>query len=52
MNWLAQLGIFILILAALKYLLGLPISIVGSLVLSVVVTLVFAGISSLSRRDV
>ncbi|MGE0494523.1 MAG: hypothetical protein AB7S38_35265 [Vulcanimicrobiota bacterium] len=51
MNWLAQLGIFILVLAALKYLLGLPISIVGSLVLTVLLTLVFAGISSFSRRD-
>lgn len=40
MSLLKQLLIFIAILAGLKYFLGLPISIVGSLVLTVVVTLV------------
>lgn len=49
MNAATQMFVFIAILAVLKYLFGVPISIVGSLLLTVLVTLVFAGISGSSK---
>lgn len=50
MNAITQLVVFIAILVVLKFLFGVPISIVGSLLLTVLVTLIFAGISGFSRR--
>lgn len=50
MNAVTQLVVFIAILVVLKFLFGVPISIVGSLLLTVLVTLIFAGISGFSRR--
>lgn len=40
-NWLGQLAILIVILAVLRFVFGLPISIVGSVVLTVVLSLAF-----------
>jgi len=42
MRWLANLGIFLLILIVMKFFFGWPISIVGSLVLSIILSVVFA----------
>ena len=42
MRWLGSLLIFVLVLAVMKYFFGWPISIGGSLVLSLILTGVFA----------
>lgn len=42
MRWLANLGVFLLILIVMKFFFGWPISIIGSLVLSIILSGVFA----------
>ena len=42
MRWLGNLVVFILVLVVLKFFFGWPISIAGSLVLSIILTLVFS----------
>lgn len=42
MRWLANLAIFVLVLAVLKFFFGWPISIVGSVVLTIILSVVFA----------
>lgn len=42
MRWLGSLIVFILVLAGLKYFFGWPISIGGSLVLTLILTGIFA----------
>ena len=46
-RWLAHLAVFILVLAVLKFFFGWPISIIGSVVLTVILSVVF---SVLDRR--
>jgi hypothetical protein len=47
MRWLAHLAVFVLILVVLKFFFGWPISIIGSVVL----TLILSGVSAvISRR--
>ena len=41
MHWLGSLAIFILVLIVLKFVFGWPISIAGSVVITVILTLVF-----------
>lgn len=41
-RWLGHLAIFVAILAVLRYVFGLPISILGSVVLTIVITAAFA----------
>ena len=45
-RWLAHIAVFILVLAVMKFFFGWPISIAGSVVL----TLVFSGFSALLNR--
>jgi len=45
-RWFTHLAVFILVLAVMKFFFGWPISIVGSVVL----TLVFSGVSALINR--
>ena len=47
MRWLINLGIFVLILAVLKFFFGWNISIIGSVVLTLILSLVF---SLINRR--
>ncbi|MDJ0792150.1 MAG: hypothetical protein QNJ71_09650 [Acidimicrobiia bacterium] len=47
MRWLINLGVFVLILAVLKFFFGWNISIIGSVVLTVILSLVF---SLINRR--
>jgi hypothetical protein len=42
MRWLTNLAIFVLVLAILKFLFGWPISIIGSVVLAIILTAIFA----------
>lgn len=46
-RWLAHLAVFILVLAVLKFFFGWPISIIGSVVLTILLSVVF---SVLNRR--
>ena len=46
MRWLAHLAVFVLVLVVLKFFFGWPISIIGSVVL----TLILSGISALLTR--
>ena len=46
MRWLAHLGVFVLILVVLKFFFGWPISIIGSVVL----TLILSGVSAVINR--
>lgn len=46
-RWLAHLAVFILVLAVLKFFFGWPISIIGSVVVTVILSLIF---SVLDRR--
>ena len=46
MRWLAHLAVFVLILVVLKFFFGWPISIIGSVVL----TLVLSGVSAVINR--
>ena len=46
MKWLAHLAVFVLVLAVLKLFFGWPISIIGSVVL----TLIFSGVSAAINR--
>ena len=46
MRWLANLAVFVLVLAVMKFFFGWNISIIGSVVL----TLIFAGVSTLLTR--
>jgi hypothetical protein len=46
MKWLANLAVFVLVLAVMKYFFGWNVSIIGSVVL----TLMFAVASTLLRR--
>ena len=46
MRWLAHLAVFVLVLVVLKFFFGWPISIVGTVVL----TLVFSGVSAVINR--
>ena len=41
-RWLAHLFVFILVLAVLKFFFGWPISIIGSVVLTVLFSIIFA----------
>ena len=45
MRWLGSLASFVLILIVLKFFFGFPISIAGSLVLTIVISGIFALIS-------
>ena len=47
MRWLRDLGIFVLVLAVLKFFFGWNISIIGSVVLTVILSVLF---SVLNRR--
>ncbi len=49
MNLFTQLAIFVLILAALKFVFGMPISIVGSVGLTLLITGIFAMVNSRGR---
>ena len=49
MGWLGSLGLLVLILVILKFFFRFPISIVGSLVLTVILSLVIAGVSRARR---
>ena len=40
MNWILQILVFIAILAVLKFVVGVPISITGSLLLTVILSLI------------
>lgn len=42
MRWLGSLAIFVLVLAVLKFFFGWNISIIGSVVLTIILSLVFA----------
>ena len=46
MSWLAHLAVFVLILVVLKFFFGWPISIIGSVVL----TLILSGVSAVINR--
>ena len=46
-RWLANLAVFVLVLAVLKFFFGWPISIIGSVVLTVILSVIF---SVLDRR--
>jgi hypothetical protein len=46
MRWLAHLAVFVLILVVLKFFFGWPISIIGSVVL----TLILSGVSAVINR--
>ena len=46
-RWLANLAVFILVLVVLKFFFGWPISIIGSVVVTVILGLIF---SVLGRR--
>ena len=46
-RWLLNLGVFVLILAALKFFFGWNISIIGSVVLTIIFSVVF---SLINRR--
>ena len=46
MRWLAHLAVFVLILVVLKFFFGWPISIIGSVVL----TLILSGVSAAINR--
>jgi hypothetical protein len=46
-RWLAHLGVFILVLAVLKFFFGWPISIIGSVVITIILSVIF---SLLNRR--
>ena len=46
-RYLVQLGVFVLVLAVLKFFFGWPISIIGSVVITIVLNLIF---SLLNRR--
>ena len=41
-RWLLHLGVFILVLAVLKFFFGWPISIIGSVVLTLIFSVIFA----------
>ena len=41
-RWLAHLAVFILVLAVLKFFFGWPISIIGSVVATLILSLVFS----------
>ena len=46
MRWLAHLAVFVLVLVVLKFFFGWPISIIGSVVL----TLILSGVSAMINR--
>lgn len=46
-SWLASLGIFVLVLVVLKFFFGWNISIIGSVVLTIILSVIF---SLLNRR--
>lgn len=46
MKWLGHLAVFVLILVVLKFFFGWPISIIGSVVL----TLILSGVSAMINR--
>lgn len=46
MKWLAHLAVFVIVLVVLKFFFGWPISIIGSVVL----TLILSGMSALLNR--
>ncbi len=47
MRWLGSLAVFVLVLAVLKFFFGWNISIIGSLVLTIILSVVF---SMMNRR--
>ena len=41
-RWLAHLGVFVLVLVVLKFFFGWPISIIGSVVVTIILSLTFS----------
>lgn len=51
MNWILQILLLVTILAVLKYALGVPVSIVGSVLLFIVLSVAMMGFQRLRDRS-